>query len=233
SFTIGRHEILGLAGVAGNGQKELFEALMGVRPLSSGGFSLEGETITKPTSREMLDRGVGFVPDDRFREGLIPEFGAAENLILGWQRAKEYCRGPFLDRRKMAALARRKIEEFKVVTASADLPVERLSGGNAQRVILAREFLHSRGLLLANQPTRGLDVAASEFVYEKILEKRSDGFAVLLASEELDDLLRLCDRIAVVFKGRIMGIVRPEETTLLELGMMMAGDAKDLQRTVQ
>ncbi len=233
SFNIGRHEILGLAGVAGNGQKELFETLMGVRALSSGGFSLEGEAITKPTSREMLDRGIGFVPDDRSLEGLIPEFGAAENLILGWQRAREYCRGPFLDRRKMDALARRKIEEFKVVTASADLPVERLSGGNAQRIILAREFLHSRGLLLANQPTRGLDVAASEFVYEKILEKRAAGFAVLLASEELDDLLRLCDRIAVIFKGRIMGIVRPEETTLLELGMMMAGDAKDVQRTVQ
>ncbi|GAA2835312.1 ABC transporter ATP-binding protein [Aminobacter aminovorans] len=233
SFDIARHEVLGLAGVAGNGQKELFEVLMGVRAASSGGFSLDGEVIVAPTSREMLDRGVGFVPDDRFLEGLIPEFGTAENLVLGWQRAPEYGRGPFLDRRKLGLLARKKIEEFKVVTASAELPVERLSGGNAQRVILAREFLHARGLLLANQPTRGLDVAASEFVYEKILEKRAAGFAVLLASEELDDLLRLCDRIAVIFKGRIMGIVRPEETSLLDLGMMMAGDAKEPERTVQ
>ncbi|RVC00149.1 ABC transporter ATP-binding protein, partial [Mesorhizobium sp. M7A.F.Ca.AU.002.06.1.1] len=120
-----------------------------------------------------------------------------------------------------------------VATASADLPVERLSGGNAQRVILAREFQHARRLLLANQPTRGLDVAASEFVYEKILEKRAAGFAILLASEELEDLLRLCDRIAVMFKGRIMGIVRPEETSLLELGMMMAGDASQLTQGIQ
>lgn len=228
TFTIAENEILGLAGVAGNGQKELFEVLMGVRTLSSGSFHLNSEAIVAPTSREMLDRGVGLVPDDRFREGLIPEFGTAENLVLGWQRKPEYRRGPFLDRGKINALAARKIEEFRIVAASADLPVERLSGGNAQRVILAREFLHARGLLLANQPTRGLDVAASEFVYEKILEKRAEGFAVLLASEELEDLLRLCDRIAVIFKGKIMGIVQPEETTLLELGMMMAGNASNL-----
>ena len=233
SFHIAKHEILGLAGVAGNGQKELFEALMGVRSACAGRISLDGQPVVAPTAREMLDRGVGFVPDDRFLEGLIPQFGTAENLVLGWQRAPEYRWGPFLDWRKMGLLARRKIEEFKVVTASAELPVERLSGGNAQRVILAREFLHARGLLLANQPTRGLDVAASEFVYEKILEKRAEGFAVLLASEELDDLLRLCDRIAVICKGRIMGIVRPEETSLLDLGMMMAGDARQLERTLQ
>ncbi|MQW13076.1 ATP-binding cassette domain-containing protein [Sinorhizobium meliloti] len=227
TLTIAAGELLGIAGVAGNGQKELFEAVMGVRELGSGTLSLDGQAIGAPSAREMLDRGVGLVPDDRFLEGLIPEFGTAENLILGWQRSPEYRRGPFLNRRKIKALAERKIEEFKVVTASCDLPVERLSGGNAQRVILAREFLHAKGLLLANQPTRGLDVAASEFVYERILEKRAAGFAVLLASEELDDLLRLCDRIAVMFKGRVMGIVRPEETTLLELGMMMAGDARN------
>lgn len=233
TFTIAANEVLGLAGVAGNGQKELFEVLMGVRPLQSGSFSLEGNPVIAPTSRQILDAGVGFVPDDRFLEGLIPQFGTAENLILGWQRSPEYCRGPFLDRRKLAELARRKIDEYKVATASADLPVERLSGGNAQRVILAREFQHARRLLLANQPTRGLDVAASEFVYEKILEKRAAGFAILLASEELEDLLRLCDRIAVMFKGRIMGIVRPQETSLLELGMMMAGNAGQLGQVTQ
>jgi len=223
NLTIGEGEILGLAGVSGNGQKELFEVLSGVLIPQLGRITLAGEDIKGLPSRHYMDRGVGLVPDDRFREGLIPEFNIHENMILGWQRHYDYTNGMFLDHKKIGTVADGLIDEFQIVTPSGTTPVNHLSGGNAQKVILAREFVHSNKLLLANQPTRGLDLGVIEYVYKQIIAKRDEGYAVLLASEELEDLLNLSDRIAVISSGRITGIVDPETTTIEEIGLLMAG----------
>lgn len=227
TLTIGSGEILGLAGVSGNGQKELFEVLSGIIVPGSGNVSLAGERIEGLPSRHYMDRGVGLVPDDRFREGLIPEFGIQENMILGWQRHDDYTQGPFLNHKQIGTIAERLIDEFRIKAPSADTPVNHLSGGNAQKVILAREFVHSNKLLLANQPTRGLDLGVIEYVYKQIIAKRDEGYAVLLASEELEDLLNLSDRIAVISGGRITGVVDPENTSIEEIGLLMAGERKE------
>ena len=227
SLTISEGEILGLAGVSGNGQKELFEALSGVLIPQEGRITLAGEEIKGLPSRHYMDRGVGLVPDDRFREGLIPEFNIHENMILGWQRHDDYTNGMFLDHKQIGSVADGLIDAFQIVAPSGTTPVNHLSGGNAQKVILAREFVHSNKLLLANQPTRGLDLGVIEYVYNQIIAKRDEGYAVLLASEELEDLLNLCDRIAVISSGRITGLVDPRTTTVEEIGLLMAGSTSE------
>lgn len=227
SLNIGSGEILGLAGVSGNGQKELFEVLSGVIVPDSGRVSLAGEQIEGLPSRQYMDRGVGMVPDDRFREGLIPEFNIRENMILGWQRHDDYTRGMFLDHKQIRTIADGLIDEFQITTPSGATPVNHLSGGNAQKVILAREFVHSSKLLLANQPTRGLDLGVIEYVYKQLIAKRDEGYAILLASEELEDLLNLSDRIAVICGGKITGIVDPNSTSIEEIGLLMADGGKD------
>ena len=227
SFSDAEHEILGLAGVAGNGQKQLFEVLMGLRPASEGEILLKEERMTNLTPRMALDRGVGSIPDDRFREGLVSDFSVAENLILGWQYSADYRQGPFLDRKRIKRLAEQQIDRFQIATPSPDVATNTLSGGNAQRIILAREFLHANCLILANQPTRGLDVGVIEYVYENLLQKRDEGFAIVLASEELEDLFNLADRIAVFFKGRIMAILDPKATSIEQVGLLMAGHKGD------
>ncbi|MBE1205006.1 ABC transporter ATP-binding protein [Aminobacter carboxidus] len=223
SFSVARHEILGIAGVAGNGQKELFEVLCGVRKPEAGTIRLKGEDVAGLTPRCLMDRGVGHIPDDRFREGLVPEFSVAENLVLGWQRSPKYCNGPLIDSKAIAELSREMIAEYQIATRDEKVAAGKLSGGNAQKIIIAREFLHASGLMLANQPTRGLDVGVIEYVQAQLLKKRAEGFAIVLASEELSDLFNLADRIAVMFKGEIMGIVDPKTTTISEVGVMMAG----------
>ncbi|SLN70686.1 Galactose/methyl galactoside import ATP-binding protein MglA [Roseovarius albus] len=227
SLHIGKGEILGLAGVSGNGQKELFEILSGVLVPENGCLSLDGERIEGLPSRQYMDRGVGLVPDDRFREGLIPEFNIRENMILGWQRHDDYTNGMFLDHKQIGSIADGLIDEFQIATPSGATPVNHLSGGNAQKVILAREFVHSSKLLLANQPTRGLDLGVIEYVYKQIIAKREEGYAILLASEELEDLLNLSDRIAVMSGGKITGIVDPLTTTVEEIGLLMAGGKEE------
>jgi ABC-type uncharacterized transport system ATPase subunit len=226
SLHIGKGEILGIAGVSGNGQKELFEVLSGVLVPDNGSVSLDGEQIAGLPSRQYMNRGVGLVPDDRFREGLIPEFTIRENMILGWQRHDDYTQGMFLDHKKIGTIADGLIDQFQIATPSGATPVNHLSGGNAQKVILAREFVHSSKLLLANQPTRGLDLGVIEYVYKQIIAKRNEGYAVLLASEELEDLINLSDRIAVMSGGKITGIVDPMTTTVQEIGLLMAGHEK-------
>ena len=223
SLRIHEGEILGLAGVSGNGQKELFEALSGVLTPQTGSISLAGEEMRGRPSRHYMDRGVGLIPDDRFREGLIADFDIRENMLLGWQRDDSYTNGPFMDQTKIGAMADALVEQFQIKAPSASTPVNHLSGGNAQKVILARELMHSSKLLLANQPTRGLDLGVIEYVYRQIIAKRDEGYAVLLASEELEDLLNLCDRIAVMAGGRITGIVDPQSTSIEEIGLLMAG----------
>lgn len=223
SLTIHQHEIIGIAGVTGNGQKELFEVLIGVRQPDSGQILLDGSDITGAHPKKIIDLGIGHIPQDRYGEGLIGDFSISDNLILGAQRSKQFIKGPFLDKQKIEAFASQCVTDYDIATPSIKTPVNNLSGGNAQKIILAREIWQSSKVLLANQPTRGLDVGAIEYIHKQLLEKRKEGYAILLASEELDDLFNLADRIVVIFKGQFMGIFKNEDAKIEEIGLLMAG----------
>ena len=175
-----------------------------------------------------MDLGIGLIPDDRYREGLIGDFNISENTILGWQRDQKYSKNFFLNHKYIKKFTEDLIKKFNVIAPNATVPVNYLSGGNAQKVILAREFSHSNKILLANQPTRGLDLGIIEYVYEQIKAKREEGFAILLASEELEDLINMCDRIAVISEGEIKGTVDAQSTSIQEIGLLMAGQADSL-----
>ena len=223
SLTVHAHEILGIAGVAGNGQNELFEALVGAREVDAGSIQLNGENITNQSPRASIDRGIGYIPDDRYRVGLVSDFTVEENLILGIQNNPAFSTGALLDFPKIAGFADEAIDQFGIVTPSSKTKTSTLSGGNAQKIILARELWSSSGCMLANQPTRGLDVGVIEYVHQILLTKRKEGFAILLATEELDDILALSDRIAVMFKGQIMGVFDAGTITIENLGLLMTG----------
>jgi ABC-type uncharacterized transport system ATPase subunit len=223
SFTLHRGEILGLAGISGNGQKELFEVLSGVRRAESGQVFLEGEEITNRPSNYIMERGVGHIPEDRLHEGLIPDFSLSENLILGQQRSTLYRRGLFLNREQIRKFAAMCVSTFEIKTPSLSHTTKFLSGGNIQKIILAREFTQCPQCLLANQPTRGLDVGVIEYVHQRLLEKRAEGIGILLASEDLDEIMDLSDRIAIIFKGQIMGIFECKEAKIEKIGLLMAG----------
>ncbi len=226
SFTIRRGEILGIAAVAGNGQDELFEALVGIRAVEPGSaVILDGVEMTGWTPAAIAAEGVGYVPGDRYRDGLVGEFTVAENLLLGHQADPRFRFGPFLKRDAIRLAAEEAVRAYDIRTPSVDAKTRTLSGGNAQKVILARELPLARKLLLCNQPTRGLDVGVIEYVRRQMLERRAAGCAVLLASEELEDLVRIADRIMVLFRGRIMGIVEAAGADLASIGLMMAGEA--------
>ena len=221
-------EILGIAGVAGNGQKELFESIIGARRIEQGEVRLNDQSIANFPPSRVIELGIGYIPDDRYRAGLVAEFDIEENLIIGLQKRREFSRNGFLDFSRIASFAQKAIDDFGIVAKSSRARAETLSGGNAQKIILAREMWSSTCCLLANQPTRGLDVGVIEYVHKILLKKRSEGFGILLASEELDDILSLSDRIAVMFKGRVMGVFQSEDVTIEQLGMLMAGNAEAL-----
>ncbi|HEX9448597.1 MAG TPA: ABC transporter ATP-binding protein [Dongiaceae bacterium] len=223
SLDVRAGEVLGLAGVAGNGQRDLFETIAGLRQIDAGGLSLDGTSLKGLSAHDIADLGIGHVPEDRFKDGLVPDFTIAENLILGQQWEQPWRRGPLLDRDRMSDHAGKSIADYAIVATGPEAVVRRLSGGNAQKVILARELAKATRCLLCNQPTRGLDIGVIEYVHRQILLKRDAGVGVLLASEELDDLMALCDRIAVIFRGRIMGILPRGAAELSLLGRMMAG----------
>jgi simple sugar transport system ATP-binding protein len=226
SFTVRRGEILGIAGVAGNGQDALFEALSGCVPALSGGIRLDGEGLDGLPPPAIARRGVGYVPSDRYRDGLVAGFSIADNLIFGRQHEPGIARLGLLDRPRIRAFARDCVRRFAIVPEAIDTPAGRLSGGNAQKLILARELRQATRLLLCHQPTRGLDVGVIEYVHAQILAKRDEGCAVVLASEELDELLALADRILVLSRGLIMGIVEAAEADRQGLGLMMAGQRR-------
>ncbi|MCG7522545.1 ABC transporter ATP-binding protein [Ruegeria sp. Ofav3-42] len=233
SFKVHAHEILGIAGVSGNGQNELFEALMGVRDTDSGQIWLYGDEVTHHGPEQMIKHGVGYIPDDRFKAGLVGEFSLAENAILGLQSNPSFADGPVLNTRRILDFAQDAIQKFGIVTPGPHARTDTLSGGNAQKIILAREFWSATCCILANQPTRGLDVGVIEYVHQMLLEKRREGFAIVLASEELEDIFALSDRIAVVFKGEIMGVFRTDEIDIEQVGLLMAGQRLDAKETKQ
>ena len=219
-FTVRGGEILCLAGVQGNGQTELAEAMLGTTPATSGTITVDGRDVTKLNPHESLEAGIGFVPEDRQKDGFVGPFSVAENLVLN--HVDDYAKGLALDIRRIRENASARVEEFDIRTTGIDLPVSSLSGGNQQKVVLARELSRPLSLLVANQPTRGVDVGAIEFLHERIVAERERGTAVIIVSTELDEVAALADRIAVMYRGRIVGIV-PADTPRDALGLMMAG----------
>lgn len=219
-------EIVGIAGVAGNGQSELLSVLGGISA-ATGSVQLSGTDMdisTRATAKDRRDAGIGHVPEDRHHEGLILDFPAWENVAFGYQDAPEYNKNAiFMDNAAIIADTRGKIERFDVRPPDPFLPVRGLSGGNQQKIVLAREIERNPDLLLIGQPTRGVDIGAIEFIHKRIVELRDAGKAILLVSVELDEIMALSDRIVVMFDGNIMGERLPDQTNERELGMMMAG----------
>ncbi|GIV76733.1 MAG: ABC transporter [Litorilinea sp.] len=223
NLTVRAGEIVGVAGVEGNGQRELEEALRGLRTVSSGRIELCGQDVTNRTPRAIFDAGLGHVPSDRYRTGLLRDFSVAENLALVTVDRPPFTRRGLLDMGALRAHARRLVQAFDVRTPSVDVRVATLSGGNAQKVVLAREIAHGPRVLLVAQPTRGVDVGAIEYVHRELVRRRDEGMAILLISTELDEILALSDRIVVLYEGRIVGECPAEEVDVEALGLMMAG----------
>jgi len=225
SLAVRRGEILGVAGVAGNGQRELAETIVGLRPVTGGQIRLAGQDVTNRSPREMLDRGVGYIPADRMGAGLVVNLSVAENLILKCYREPPVCRGFFLDGDAISAHAEELVHGYDVKTPGIRTRTRLLSGGNLQKLILAREISSRPALMVAVHPTRGLDIGATEDVRRLLLEQREAGGGIVLISEDLDELLSMSDRIAVLYEGRLMGVVESEEARVEDLGLMMAGTA--------
>jgi general nucleoside transport system ATP-binding protein len=222
SFQVRAGEILGVAGVQGNGQTELCDVLMGLRPVAAGSILLDGQDLANATPQDRLRAGLGYVPEDRQEDGLVSDFSVAENLVLDVYDQPPFASGVALDLDAIRAHAVSRVAEFDVRTTSVERPVGTLSGGNQQKVILARELSRDIRLLLASQPTRGLDVGSIEFVHRRIVDERDRGIAVLIVSSELDEIYALADRIAVMYEGKIVAF-RPPTVPVEELGLLMAG----------
>lgn len=227
SLTVHEGEIVGIAGVSGNGQRELIEALNGLRPIQTGRVFFDQREITHAAPQEIIACGVGYIPEDRVSVGLATSLPIPENLLLKSQRSSQFSRGWLLHTRKMQTYAATLVRDFDVRTPTLKIPVGQLSGGNIQKLILAREIARDPKLLIASQPTRGLDVGAIEYVQKVLLEQRQRGKAILLVSENLDEILHLSDRIAVMYEGQIVSIVSPKTTDRREIGLMMTGGHKN------
>jgi len=226
SFEVRAGEILAIAGVQGNGQTELAEAILGLRALhsDSGEVAIGGSSVKNHSVRSVLERGVGYVPEDRKKNGLVSEFSIAENLMLNGSFTKPFARGLGIAFATRNQIAEQRVKEFDVRATSSKVAAGKLSGGNQQKVVLARELSRDVELLVVSQPTRGVDVGSIEFIHERLVEARNDGKAVLLISTELDEVMALADRIAVMYRGKIVGIV-DAKTDRAKLGQMMAGVA--------
>jgi simple sugar transport system ATP-binding protein len=230
SFQVRAGEVLGVAGVQGNGQTELVEALTGLRHVEGGRVQIMGRNVTNASPRRILEQGVAHVPEDRQKDGLVLSFPVADNLVLNTYYVDPFARFVVLNQNKILSEGERRVREFDVRTPSVLTPVSNLSGGNQQKVIVAREFSRPIKLLIASQPTRGLDVGSIEYIHGRIIEKRDEGTAVLLVSPELDEVMSLSDRIAVMYEGQIVDILSAEEATREQIGLLMAGvtdDAKE------
>ena len=232
SFTARAGEILGLAGVEGNGQSELIEVISGLRKAEQGHVTLDGGDMTNLSPRTIKEHGMGHIPEDRHRRGLILDYTVAQNMILGLHHRLPFIKR--LGREKIFGLdvmnteeinrtADRLIKEFDVRPPDSDNLAGNLSGGNQQKIVVAREFNHNPKFLLAAQPTRGVDVGSIEFIHRRLVQARDSGKAVLLISADLEEILSLSDRIAVMYEGQIVGILNPEEVTEERLGLMMTG----------
>lgn len=223
SFTVHAGEIVGLAGVEGNGQRELVEALVGLRAPQSGEIVLAHQPVTEAGNRRRRALGMAIIPEDRTRQGLSAPSTLTENLVATRYHRPPYSRGGILALRPMRAFAQQAIRQFDIRVRGPNVRVRTLSGGNAQKVVVARELAEVPRLLMAAQPTRGLDVGATQFVHEELLRLRQAGTGILLISADLDELLALADRLLVIFEGQLVGEMTPETATRERLGLLMAG----------
>lgn len=223
SISLREGEIVGIAGVDGNGQTELIEALTGMRPIQSGDILLEGKSMVNQSPRTISEAGVSHIPEDRHKHGLILDFSVSENAILQTYYQKEMSPNGFINKKAMDELSTRLVKEFDIRTPGIETKVRSMSGGNQQKIIIAREIERQPKVLIAAQPTRGLDVGAIEFVHKQLISQRDQGKGVLLISFELEEILNVADRILVLFDGEIVGETTPETTSDQELGLMMAG----------
>jgi simple sugar transport system ATP-binding protein len=223
SLVVRAGEIVAVAGVQGNGQTELVEAITGLRPADSGEISLNGSNITGASPRQIADAGVAHIPEDRSRDGMVKGMTVAENLMLNSYHRPPYSKGISLRREEIDAAAESAVKNFDVRTPSIHTNIASLSGGNQQKVIVAREFSRPVGLVVAAQPTRGLDVGSIEYIHRRIVEQRDAGAAVLIVSTELDEVLALGDRVAVMYEGKIVGVLDAKEATRERVGLLMGG----------
>ena len=226
SFEVRAGEIVGIAGVQGNGQTELIETIMGVRTPLAGSVFLEGQDVTSASPREMHRNGIAHIPEDRQASGLVVDFTVTENMCLDSYYAPPYSRGIQMDWRAAGKAAERLVEEYDVRTPGTEVQVATLSGGNQQKVIVAREFDREVKLIVASQPTRGIDVGSIEYIHNRIVEERDKGVAVLVVSCELDEVMALSDRVLVMYRGKIAGEFDPAKDSTTEIGLAMLGGAK-------
>jgi simple sugar transport system ATP-binding protein len=227
SFDVHGAEIVGVAGVQGNGQTELVEALTGLRHVLSGSITILGHNTTHASPRQVVELGVAHVPEDRQADGLVLSYPIADNMVLNTYYLPPFAKGVVIQHAEVDKAASERVEQFDVRTPSINTSAGSLSGGNQQKVIVAREFSRPIKLLVASQPTRGLDVGSIEYIHNRIVEKRDDGCAVLLFSTELDEILALSDRIAVMFRGKIAAVLDAGHVTKEYLGLLMAGVSPD------
>lgn len=223
SFEVREGEVFGIAGVAGNGQRELVHALVGLRKVISGSVKIMGVDMTNRSPREIAELGVGHIPEERLKLGIVPDMSVAENSILKSYYKPPYRRGPFLDYKEIKRTAESIINEYGIAVPSPNTQARLLSGGNMQRLVVGREMKRDPKLIVASNPTFGLDVGATEYIRKLLLRKRDEGKAILLVSGDLDEVIQLSDRMAVMYNGRFAGVVRPEEVRREELGLMMSG----------
>ncbi len=223
SLDVREGEIMALAGVDGNGQKELVEAIAGLVKVESGTVMIDGKDVTHANAKEIIETGFGHIPEDRLKRGLVVEHSLAENMILGYHYKEPFSKNKIMNYPQIHKHSVELIEEFDVRTPNENVKAKSLSGGNQQKVIIAREFYKNPHLLIAAQPTRGLDVGSIEFVHRRIVEQRDNNKAVLLVSLELDEVMSLADRIAVIYDGNIVGVIDAKDATEKKLGIMMAG----------
>lgn len=223
SLDVRAGEIVGIAGIDGNGQSELIQAITGLRKVESGSIELKGDSIVGLHPRQITELSVGHVPEDRHRDGLILEMMISENIALQTYYKEPHSKNGILNYSNITSYAKKLMEEFDVRAASELVPAAALSGGNQQKAIIAREIDRDPDLLIVSQPTRGLDVGAIEYIHKRLIEESDNGKAVLVVSFELDEILNVSDRIAVIHDGKIQGIVSPETTNKQELGVLMAG----------
>lgn len=220
-------EILGLAGVSGNGQRELAECLAGMRKATSGKITIGQSDLTHASFDQRVEAGMAYIPEERMRDGAIREFSVEENIYLHDHGAPEFTHGIFLDFPHMESHALDLVKEYAIKTPSLDTPLKNLSGGNIQKLILARELSRHPRSLIAAQPTRGVDIGATEYIHQRLLAQREAGTAILLISEDLDEIRTLSDRIAIMYEGSIIGVVDRGQATVEQIGLMMAGIKKE------
>ena len=228
SLTLREGEILGVAGIEGNGQTELIEAITGLKPADSGTVKLNGKDISKMSVRQRTEAGIGHIPEDRHKHGLVLEYSLEDNFILQTYYQQPFSKGGVLNRKAIREQSETLIERFDVRSGQGSITTTRsMSGGNQQKAIIGREVVRSPKLLIAAQPTRGLDVGAIEYVHRELIAERDKGRGVLLISLELDEILNVSDRIAVIYEGEIVGILETAKTNEQEIGLLMAGAGRE------